>query len=168
MRYLAAFGPASVADAQAWSGLSRLRPVFERLRPRLTTFEDDLGRELFDLPDAPRPPEDTLCPPRFLPVYDNVLLGHADRTRFITDELRKRVTDEIGMFSYGSLLVDGSAAGICRIEKGEGGVTLLVRLFGRLSKQQQAEVAEEGEALIEFWAPDAKRREVRFTGSPVL
>ncbi|MGV8083694.1 MAG: winged helix DNA-binding domain-containing protein [Coriobacteriia bacterium] len=163
LRYLAAFGPASVADAQAWSGLSRLREVFERLRPRLMTFEDDLGRELFDLPDAPRPPADTPAPPRFLPVYDNVLLGHADRTRFIGDELRKRATDEIGMYSYGSLLVDGTAAGICRVEQEKGAATLAIRLFSPLSEQQLSKVAEEGEALLAFWAPKAAPREVRFT-----
>ncbi|SEC10811.1 Winged helix DNA-binding domain-containing protein [Streptomyces sp. 2131.1] len=114
LRYLGAFGPASVKDMQAWAGLTRLKEVFERLRPRLVTFRDEHGTELFDLPDAPRPAEDTPAPPRFLPEFDNVLLGHADRTRVIPPHFKG--LNGVGNQNYGSVLVDGFFAAVWRLE----------------------------------------------------
>ena len=78
LRYLAAYGPATAADAQAWSGVPALRPVFEALRPRLVSFRTERGGELFDLPEAPRPPADVPAPVRLLPEWDNAIVGRAD------------------------------------------------------------------------------------------
>ena len=115
-RYLAAFGPATVMDAQAWCGLTRLRESFERLRSELLVIEADDGRELFDLPDAPRPPADTPAPVRFLPVFDNVCLAYADRSRIVADAHRKTIlarpwTDD------GFVLVDGFAKATWRVHR---------------------------------------------------
>lgn len=142
LRYLAAFGPASVKDMQIWSGLTRMRAAFERLRPRLLTFQDENGVELFDLPDAPRPDPDTPAPPRFLPEFDNLLLSHADRARVIPPANRGR-TWQANTF-YCPLLVDGFLAGVWRIL----GDALVIEPFTELSRQQRAEVTQEGERMV--------------------
>ncbi|MEV0170146.1 winged helix DNA-binding domain-containing protein [Streptomyces sp. NPDC050803] len=147
LRYLAAFGPASVKDMQTWAGLTRLREAFERLRPRLVTFRDEKGVELFDLPDAPRPDPDTPAPPRFLPEFDNLLLSHADRTRVVPPEYWGRAWQ--GNQVYCTLLVDGFLAGVWKLQER----TLLVEPFGTLTKAQRAEVAAEGERMLAVMHP---------------
>ena len=107
LRYLAAYGPASVLDVQAWSGLSHLREIVDRLDARLTTLRDENGGELFDLPEAPRPGVDTPAPVRFLPEYDNVLLSHADRSRIVSDEDRRHLMSVNGIIP-GTVLVNGT------------------------------------------------------------
>ncbi|MFD7866434.1 winged helix DNA-binding domain-containing protein [Streptomyces sp. NPDC057682] len=156
LRYLGAFGPASVKDFQSWSGLTRTREAFERLRPDLLTFRDEHGVELFDLPDAPRPDEDTPAPPRFLPEFDNVLLGHADRTRVIPPHLKGR--NGVGNQAYGTVLADGSLAAIWRHGTATGPApgTLTVQPLRALTAAERDAVTEEAEALLAATAePDA-------------
>ena len=150
VRYLAAFGPATPADVRAWSGLAGMREVFERLRPRLRTFRDDRGRELFDVPDAPLPDPDIAAPVRFLPEYDNVLLGHDDRSRIVSPGVTPWT--EVG---WGSVLVDGFGSARWKMERDREAATLLVEPFGKLPRAAKAEVAEEGAKLLTFLAPDA-------------
>lgn len=140
LRYLAAFGPASVRDVQMWSGLTRLREVVDRLRPQLATFRDERGTELFDLSDAPRPEADTPAPPRFLPDYDNVLLGHADRTRMIADEDRRALP-----IGKPTVLVDGYVRATWKLDRRRAGLD--IEPLGRLTRAERAAVAEEGERL---------------------
>jgi len=162
-RYLAAFGPATPGDAQTWSGIPGMREVFERLRPKLVTFRDDRKRELFDLPDAPRPDENTPAPVRFLPEYDNVVLSHDDRTRIIANEHRGELILK-NLVVVGSFTVDGFIAGTWKVEvkvKKEAALTLTP--FAALPKKAGAEVVAEAERLLEFLEPDNPKRTVKLT-----
>ena len=142
-RYLAAFGPATPADATAWSGVSGMRAVVEELRDELRVFRDEAGRELFDVPDAPLPDPDTEVPVRFLPEYDNTLLGHRDRSRVIADEHRSLVYIGAGLMS-GTILLDGFAAATWRVKDGEMGI----EPFRKLTKAEQRAIEPEAEALV--------------------
>jgi len=158
LRYLRAFGPATVADVQAWSGLTRLREVTSRLGDRLRRFEDDLGSELLDVADGLLPDQDTPAPVRFLPPFDNAILAHADRTRIVTPELRRVVSRDRLMRTF---LVDGFVAGTWHINGG----ALDIRPFRPLGKHEREAVGAEGERLVEFVLPDATARRVEI--SPV-
>ena len=147
MRYLAAFGPATVADARAWSGLGGLREVFKRLRPHLLTFRDERGRELFDVPGAPLPDPETPAPPRFLPAFDNALLSHDDRTRIISEDHRKLLVRDRMMRG---VLLDGFACATWRTERSRGKATLEISPFEPLSKGDRDALAEEGQRLLRF------------------
>jgi hypothetical protein len=160
LRYLAAFGPASVADVATWSRLTGLRAVVDRLRPRLRAFRDERGRELFDLSDAATPDADTPAPPRFLPEYDNVLLSHADRSRFVSPEHRDAIA-RAWRNGGGSVLVDGRLRGLWRLERDGDRAILDVRHAGRLPQRTAASVAAEGRRLLRFAAADADERDVR-------
>jgi len=159
LRYLGAFGPATVKDVQTWSGLTRLGEVIERIRPRLRIFCDERGKELFDLPDAPMPDSDTPAPPRFLPEFDNLILSHADRTRVIAEEYRKTIASKNGMVPA-SVLVDGFVRGTWKTKRSRDKATLEIKPFKPLAKKDRDALAEEGERLIRFTG--AESYEIQF------
>jgi hypothetical protein len=129
----------------------RLRPALEALRPALVTVRDNEGRELYDLPDAPRPDPDTPAPARFLPEYDNVLIGHADRSRIITPGRSIPLPPGNGA-SMGTILVDGMYAGTWRIARSSGRATLSIRAFDALRADDRAALELEGAGLLAFAA----------------
>jgi hypothetical protein len=152
-RYLAAFGPAATADLRAWSGLAGLPAAVAAVREELVSFRDERGRELLDLPGAPRPDPETLAPVRFLPAFDNAILGYDDRTRIIDDEHR-------GLSVAGArvVLVDGRVAATWTVEDG----TVAVAPLRRFSRAERESVAEEGRALAMFLS-DKESDRVRVT-----
>jgi hypothetical protein len=161
LRYLAAFGPASVADITTWSWLTGLREVVERLRPDLRTFRDEAGRELFDVPDGPLPDPGIPASPRFLPEYDNALLSHADRTRIVPMGRKVPLPPGNGA-AIGTFLVDGFLAGTWRIERSGGAAALVMAPDRELAPADRTALGAEAEALVAFVAPDASDRAVRF------
>lgn len=160
LRYLAAFGPASVTDAQTWLG-TKLRNTFEALRPELQTYRDESRRELFDLPDVQLPDVDLPAPIKFLPEFDNLLLSHNNRTPVIADEHRPKVYLP-GLRVAATILVDGFVRGTWKIEKAKSATTLMIEPFNKLSKKDRAALIEEGEQLLRFIESKAKSFEVRF------
>jgi hypothetical protein len=154
-RYLAAFGPASARDAQTWSGAGAMKAVLDGMRDRLAVFRDERGRELFDLPGAPRPDAEVPAPVRYLPEFDNLVLAHDDRTRVIADEHRPLVTTK-NLRVRATFLVDGVVAGTWTIEVKRRVATLRLEAFGTLAKRVREELEAEGQALLAFAEPDAK------------
>jgi hypothetical protein len=159
-RYLAAFGPATPADVQAWSGLTRLGEVVDRLRPGLRSFRDEQGRELFDLPYAPRPGPDASAPVRLVAEFDNLILSHADRTRVISADNRLRLYSRNGIFP-GTVLLDGFVAGMWRLTRSRRTAVLTVELFGSLPSRERDAVGDEAQRLLGF-AADGDSHKIRF------
>lgn len=161
LRYLAALGPATVADAQNFLGISKLKDSFARLRDKLVVFENDLGKELFDLPKAPRPGGDVAAPVRFLPDFDNVVMGHLDRRRAVPDSYKAKVFLP-GLVVARTFLVDGFAAGTWKVEATKKAATLTVTPFGKIPARA---VEEEAERLVRFMEPEAKEHSVVVEGA---
>jgi hypothetical protein len=161
LRYLAAFGPATVQDVQAWSGLSGLREVTDRLGDRLVAYRDEDGAELLDLPDAPLPHLDTPAPVRYVADFDAIVVSHDDTRRIMDDRDRRDVFGVPGVIP-GTVLVDGFVRAIWKITRRKGAATLVVRPLFQIPTRDVHDLTEEGERLLAFAAPDAVHRDVRF------
>lgn len=147
LRYLAAYGPATVKDLQAWCGLTRLREIVEGLGDRLVRFSAEDGATLYDVPGAPLPDPGVAAPARFLPPFDNAILAHSDRSRILASEHRDAVHRDRLMRTF---LVDGFVAGTWRLDDG----VLEIEPFTPLAGAHRREVIDEGERLLAFVAPD--------------
>ena len=157
LRYLAAFGPATIEDMAKWSGLRGVRCVVDRLRPRLRSFSDMDGHELFDVPDGPLPHPDTPAPVRFLPEGDNAVLAHADRSRIVSLAHRKLVT------AHKTFLVDGFVGGTWKVIHSARTDTLVISPIAAISREDRLALAEEGAQLLAFAASsDDVKISVRF------
>jgi hypothetical protein len=160
-RYLGGFGPARLADAANWAGvdLKALRPAAERLL--LSRFSDEEGKELLDLPRAPRPDGDVAAPVRFLPTWDATLLVHARRTQILPEQHRPQVFNTKTPHSVPTFLVDGAVAGKWRVERSARTATLTLEPFTPIPLGAKRELLEEAKRLVRFVEPDAGSHAVR-------
>lgn len=159
IRYLAAFGPASVKDLQYWSGLTKLNEVVDALRGRLREQRDENDVELFDVDDAPRPSADQPAPVRFLPEFDNVLLAHHDRSRIIAEDDRGTFVSRGGV-GRPTVLIGGFARASWRVQRAGDRATLMVEPYGRLRRTDRADIEEEAASLLAFVAADLDDHDV--------
>jgi hypothetical protein len=160
LRYLAAFGPATVADVQRWSGLTGLGRVVASIRPLLVVSTGPDGREHLDVADGPRPAAEEPVPARFLPAWDNLLLAHARKERIITEERRRAMFTANGIV-HPSILVDGAVVGRWSVRTAPGTATLEVHLLdARLSAAQHPETEAEGLRLLGLLADPAAEQRV--------
>lgn len=154
LRYLAAFGPATTADMQGWLGIRGVAEVIAPIREKLLTLTDPRGKDVFDLPNAPRPGADVDAPIRFLPEYDSLILAHADRSRLIDEAHRKALVTK-NLIVPATFLIDGRVAGTWKIERKRATATLRLTPFAVIPKAAKSAIDEEGEALLRFVEPDA-------------
>ncbi|OLR93805.1 winged helix DNA-binding domain-containing protein [Actinokineospora bangkokensis] len=154
LRYLAAYGPATPADARTWSGLTGLTEVFDRLTPHLRTYTTDTGTVLHDLPDAPRPDPDTPAPARLIADYDNLILSHADRTRVLPDTVRPHVLGGPNGVIPATTLVDGHIAGTWRLRRTRRTATIEITQHTRTTTEARHDLTAEAHHLLTTTDPD--------------
>lgn len=163
-RHLGAFGPATIEDISSWTSIRTppIRDALAALGPRVRRFLDERGRVLHDLAEAPRPDTDTVAPVRFLPKWDSTLLAYtpAERVRILPERHRAAVIGKNGDVAQ-TILVDGVVAGTWAIARTTRQAVVSVTPFGRLSRADRAALADEGERLARFLAPDLASHALR-------
>jgi hypothetical protein len=164
LRYLQAYGPATMKDFQTWSGITKLRDIFERLRPQLVMFQNQQGEELFDLPHAPRPEAEIEAAPRFLGEFDHVLLSHDNRTRIMDENDRRRIITNNGIVKA-TILVDGFVAGGWTIVQQGNTAVLNIESFRALTLEQADQLVTEGERLLRYAVAEGDKYDITFTYS---
>jgi hypothetical protein len=163
-RHLRAFGPAAAEDIGGWAG--RRTPAMRALLDGLDDLvrdEDETGRTLYDLPDAPRPDPGVPAPPRLLGAFDSSLLAYAPgrRGRIVPEGLQEVIYSKKNLQIRPSFTVDGRVAGIWSVEARRREATLTLEPAGRLPRAARGELIREGEGLLRALHPGAKAHRVQ-------
>jgi hypothetical protein len=120
------------------------------MRDELVVFAGEDGRELFDLPEAPRPDADMPAPARLLADYDNILIGYADRARMADPKYLTHLMTINGIFNP-TFTVDGFVHGLWKLTPGDSPKVTL-RWFMPLKKRDEAALTREAKSLLDTFA----------------
>ncbi|MBP7705360.1 MAG: AlkZ family DNA glycosylase [Caulobacter sp.] len=159
-RYLTAFGPATPADVQTFTGFKGVKALLEGM-DGLATYRNAAGKPLYDVKDGLFADPETPAPVRLLADFDGVMLAHADRSRVLGD-LGKHMTSK-NLRVPAVFTVDGFVAGTWALAATKTKATLTVTALGKLTNTAKDEITAEGEALLRFVAPEAKAVGVSFS-----
>ena len=159
--YLAAYGPAMIMDFQAFTGLTSLTKTVNAEKDGFTIYQNEDGKDLFDLPDLDIIPGDTPVPVTFLPEYENALISYKDRNRILSDKHRKKVFLSAARVAS-TVLVDGFVAGTWKSERDKDTATLRIDLFEDISLSIKDEMIEEAQRLLQFIEDDVENYYVVF------
>ena len=149
LRFVEAFGPASIKDIAQFSIISvpPIREAVAELGDALVRHEGPDGKELLDVAGGSPPPEDSQAPPRLMAMWDSALFASSERIRLIPPEYRKVVIRANGD-TLPTLLVDGYVAGVWRpVDDG-----IEATAFHPLPADAWAGLETEARALVDFLA----------------
>ena len=156
-KYLRGYGPATQQDFCLWSGLvagdakkaienasSSLQQVeIEGTKGQFWLLKEDL--RLLDSIDPSEP-----APPRLLPKFDSILLGHKDRSRIVKDEHKKYVFRPKAGDVAATVLVDGQVVGTWRHKRKRRTLVVAIKPFGKMPKNYLAEVEQQARELSQY------------------
>lgn len=155
LRYLNAYGPATLEDMATWSGMtiSRIRAAWRDIADSLVEVEIDgssawmLKAHIGWLDELPAPPAQPATVPvvRLLPSFDIYLLGYQKRDLTVLQQYARHINAGGGIL-HPTLLVDGRAVGIWKSERKKDHLEVQVEPFERLAPRVypglEAEVAD--------------------------
>ncbi|MCY3779087.1 MAG: winged helix DNA-binding domain-containing protein [Chloroflexi bacterium] len=152
-RYLEVYAPAAAADFARWSGLSKaqVRAAWGTIAAECVTVailagEAQMLKAQLDQLDVDQGEPSV----RFLPRYDNYLLGYESRAFMVADAYAKQVHPGGGLIRA-CVVINGEAKANWKLEKRRAGVRVVLSPFEALDRSvlpfREAEAASLGRFL---------------------
>ena len=152
-RYLQSYGPATLPDFAAWTGMrvSEVLPVRQRLGDEAVEVDVEGKKALLLRQDVAAiqamPADDQTV--RLLPSFDAYLLGHRDKGHLVDEAHYKQVYRKAGWLSP-VVLVDGRVAGVWSQARRGRRLCMMVQPFAEMTSAVRQQIAGEAADLGRF------------------